>query len=220
MTILLYRIDPYMKSFNAKVMKIENNIITLDKTCFFPQGGGQVGDTGEISGNKVINTLSSDEVIQHILENAPNFSIKEEILGQIDWERRYRIMKLHSAAHLVYYTMQEVFGENCKPASSGLLDDKKDRTDYIFNEPLDKQKLLLVEEKVNNLILDGLPISHLKNNEGRFIWKIQNFEAMECGGTHVKNTKEIGKVNIKRGSKPGKGRERIEITLSQQKNQS
>ena len=216
MTAQLFRIDPYMQSFNAKVVKIVDNIVILDKTCFFPQGGGQVGDIGEISGNKVINTLSSGEVIQHILEYSPDFSINDQIHGQIEWERRYRIMKLHSAAHLVYYTMQEVFGENCKPASSGLLDDKKDRTDYFFYESLDKQKLLIVEKKVNNLILTGLPISHEKNNEGRFIWKIQNFEEMECGGTHVKNTKEIGEVNVKRGSKPGKGRERIEITLAQQ----
>jgi alanyl-tRNA synthetase len=216
LTILLFRIDPYKKSFDAKVLNIEKNLVILDQTCFFPQGGGQVGDTGEISGIRVVNTIKNGDTIQHILESDPNFPLNQQVHGQIDWERRYRIMRLHSAAHLIYFIMQEVFGKNCKPASSGLLDDKKDRSDYLFDEPVDRQKLIVVEERVNKLIQEALPITHEKSeNEDRLIWKISIFDPMECGGTHVKNTKEIGKINVKRGSKPGKGRERIEISLNQ-----
>ncbi|MBM3291540.1 alanyl-tRNA editing protein [Candidatus Bathyarchaeota archaeon] len=205
-----------MKYFDAKVLQIEKNIVVLDQTCFFPQGGGQVGDIGNLSGIKVVNSLKEGDLIQHILESESNFTLNQIVHGQIDWDRRYKIMRLHSAAHLVYYVMQEVFGSSCKPSSSGLLDDKKDRSDYLFNEPLDRQKLIAVEEKVNKLILDSLPISHEKfNNEDRITWRISLFAPMECGGTHVKNTKEIGKINIKRGSKPGRGRERIEISLSE-----
>jgi alanyl-tRNA synthetase len=111
--------------------------------------------------------------------------------------------------------MREVFGDGCIPASSGLLDDAKDRSDYLFEEPIDREKLTKVAERVNQLIDDGLPITHQveADSGGRLLWKVESFPAMECGGTHVKNTSEIGRVSIKRGSKPGKGKERIELSL-------
>jgi alanyl-tRNA synthetase len=125
-------------------------------------------------------------------------------------------MRLHSASHLVYYAMREVFGDGCKPASSGLLDDVKDRSDYLFDEPLDKEKLTRVEKRVNQLIVEGLLIKHgvEPESEGRLLWRIASFPAMACGGTHVRNTAEIGRVSVRRGSKPGRGKERIELSLA------
>jgi alanyl-tRNA synthetase len=205
-----------MKDFDAKVVRSEEGSVVLDETCFFPQGGGQVGDAGEISGSRVVNTLIEGKEVRHILEGVSSFAVGQLVHGVIDWERRYRIMRLHSAAHLVYYAMQEVFGERCKPASSGLLDEVKDRSDYLFDEPLDRGKLARVEERVNQLVAEGLPITYgLESGSGeRFLWKVAPFPAMACGGTHVRNTSEIGRVSIKRGSKPGRGRERIELTLA------
>jgi alanyl-tRNA synthetase len=215
LTITLYRVDPYQKEFDASVIRVEPNFIVLDQTCFYPQGGGQAGDTGEISGHRVVNTIIDGEEIRHITQDTPHLTAGQTVHGVIDWEQRYRIMRLHSAAHLVYYSMQEVFGAGCKPASSGMLDEVKDRSDYTFNEPLDKTKLAIVEEKVNNLITEALPITHnLEQGSGeRLLWKVPPYPAMACGGTHVHNTDEIGRINLKRGSKPGKGRERIELTL-------
>ena len=215
MTILLFRHDPYTKDFEATTVRIQDNIVVLDQTCFFPQGGGQVGDTGEISGIRVVDTRRNDGEVFHILEYDSPFYVGQIVHGRLDWERRYRIMRLHSAAHLVFYAMSEAFGEGCKPASSGLLDDKKDRSDYLFDAPLDREKLARVEERVNQLVTLGLPISHHPKMESRerFLWKIELFEALACGGTHVRNTREIGRVVVRRGSKPGKGKERIEVTL-------
>jgi len=205
-----------MKEFDAKVVRSDESSIILDQTCFFPQGGGQAGDTGQVSGSKVVNTLIDRTEVRHILEGVSPFSTGQMVHGAIDWERRYRIMRLHSAAHLVYYAMQEVFGKRCKPASSGLLDEVKDRSDYLFDEPLDRGKLARVEERVNRLVAEGLPITYgLEPGSGeRFLWKVAPFPAMACGGTHVRNTSEIGRVSVRRGSKPGRGRERIELTLA------
>jgi Ser-tRNA(Ala) deacylase AlaX len=216
LTILLFRDDPYIREFDATVVRVEGNLVVLDRTCFYPRGGGQVGDTGELSGSRVVDTLRDGDEVHHILKDAPLFNIGQPVHGVIDWDRRYRIMRLHSASHLVYYLMKETFGDSCRPASSGQLDDLKDRSDYIFNEPLDRVKLVEVEAKANQLITDRYPIIHGQESEGgKLIWRVSPFPPMECGGTHVRNTFEIGRVSIKRGSKPGKGKERIELTLAQ-----
>ena len=216
MTILLFRLDPYIREVDATVMRAEDGFVVLDRTCFFPQGGGQAGDTGEISGSKIVNTLSDGEEVRHITKGTTPFKSGQRVHGAIDWQRRYRIMRLHSASHLVYYAMQEVFGDRCRPASSGMLDDVKDRSDYHFDVPLDRGKLALVEDKVNLLIADGLPVTHSlePGSEERLLWEVAPFPAMACGGTHIRNTAEIGRVSLKRGSKPGRGRERIELTLA------
>jgi alanyl-tRNA synthetase len=216
LTILMFRGDPYMREFDATVVRVEGNLVVLDRTCFFPRGGGQVGDTGELSGSRVVDTLREGDEVRHILEDVSKFNIGERIHGAIDWGRRYRIMCLHSASHLVTYAMREVFGDGCRPASSGLLDDVKDRSDYLFDDPIDRVKLAGVEVRVNRLIADGIPITHSQESDGgRLIWRVAPFPAMECGGTHVRNTAEIGRVSLKRGSKPGRGKERIELTLAQ-----
>jgi alanyl-tRNA synthetase len=96
-----------------------------------------------------------------------------------------------------------------------MLDEVKDRSDYLFDEPLDRGKLAMVEDRVNHLIANRLPITHSlePGSKERFLWKVAPFPAMACGGTHVRNTAEIGRVSLKRGSKPGRGKERIELTL-------
>lgn len=217
LTILLFRQDAYMKEFDATVVRCKENTLVLDRTCFFPRGGGQVGDTGEIAGVRVVDTQKGgdDEVI-HVLDRVVQFTVGQHVHGIIDWGRRYRIMRLHSAAHLVYFSMREVFGDSCRPASSGLLDEVKDRSDYLFDPPLDREKLGEVEARVNQLVAAGLPIAHAaeKNDGERLMWRVEPFEAMACGGTHVRNTSEIGRVAVRRGSKPGKGKERIEVTLA------
>lgn len=216
LTKLLYRINPYTWEFSANVTSINGKAIILDQTCFFPRGGGQVGDIGELSGNRVIDTLKVESEVQHIFEESPNFSIGQAVIGRVNWDRRYRIMRLHSASHLVYYAMQEVFGLKCKPSSSGLLDDMKDRSDYIFDLPLDRGKLSEVESRVNQIIEMNLSITHKPENVAseKILWKIEPYDAMACGGTHVRNTGEIGRIQLRRGSKPGKGKERIELTLT------
>jgi len=209
--------DPYAREFDATVLKADANKVVLDQTCFYPRGGGQTADLGQIQGVRVVGVEKDDASdIIHVLEKDVSFKVGEKVHGAIDWDRRHRIMKLHSTAHIVYYVMQQVFGENCKPASSGLLDDQKERTDYWFTEKVDQEKLKKVEEEANKIIQEGRVIATWTDQDGesRF-WKMDPFPVMACAGTHVKNSREIGRVSVQRGKKPGKGKERIEISLSE-----
>ncbi len=198
-------------------MRVESNKIVLDQTCFYPRGGGQAADIGEIEGLRVVDVDKDDASdIIHVFEGDVPIKTGDVVHGRIDWTRRYRIMRLHSAAHIVYYVMPQVFGEGCKPASSGLLDDQKERADYLFSEKLDREKLKKVEEEANRIISEGRTITTWTENNGesRF-WKMDPFPVMACAGTHVRNSREIGRIRVERGKKPGKGKERVEISLSE-----
>jgi len=161
MTKKLFWENQYQVEFDATITKIIGNSVVLDATGFYPQGGGQVGDTGYLNGIRVVDTQPGEETdIAHILEIKPFFSVGALVHAKIDWERRSKIMRLHSAAHIVYFLMQEVFGEDWKPASSGLLDEEKERSDYLFEEKLDEEKLKLVEEIANQIIKKAMRSKH------------------------------------------------------------
>jgi len=212
----LYWIDPYLREFDAFIVRSELCKLALDQTCFYPRGGGQTSDSGEIQGIRVLDVEKKDtSEILHVLESDETFDAGEKVHGIIDWEKRYRIMRLHSAAHIVYYLMQQVFGSDCKPSSSGLLDDQKERTDYWFVDKLDRDKLEKVENEANKITSERREITTWTDQDGetRF-WKMDPFPVMTCAGTHVKNSHEIGTIRVRRGKKPGKAKERIEILLS------
>jgi alanyl-tRNA synthetase len=215
MPINLYFDDPYVKEFSGKVASVDGANVVLEATHFFPQGGGQTGDSGTIGGIKVLNVVAGNGNIVHIMEAVPSFKPGDEVKCAIDWAKRYRKMRLHSASHIVYYLMREVFGDTCTVASSGLLDEFKERSDYLFNAPLDKAKLKEVEDKANALIAEGREIKAYRDaaNPDTLWWEMGAWK-MQCCGTHPKNTKEIGRIALARGKKPGKGRERIEISLA------
>ena len=130
-TLRLYWLDPFIYRFKARVESIFGRDVVLDGTYFYPQGGGQIYDTGTISDIKVVGVRREGDLILHTLESEPSFTVGSEVECLLDWDRRYRIMRLHSAAHLLYYAMQEEFGGECRPASPGLTDDKnREKTTY------------------------------------------------------------------------------------------
>ncbi len=207
----LYWKDSYLKSFDAIVISIKDNLIELDRTVFYPRGGGQVGDTGFLKNIRVTDTIKEDETIFHIVMNK-NFTIGEKVSGEIDWERRYKIMRNHSASHIVEYFMLLEF-KDIKTYSSGMVDEFKDRTDYLTDKPLEVERIKNVENQVNAFLEENNPINIWIDENGIRHWE-SKFIKTKCAGTHVKNTLEIGKVKIQKGKKPGKGRERIETTVT------
>jgi Ser-tRNA(Ala) deacylase AlaX len=212
----LYWEDPYKKDFEAKILVLKGDEVILDQTCFYPRGGGQVSDTGSINSVRVTDVVSNEEGrITHILEKPLPNRVGDRVHGEIDWDKRYRTMKLHSASHLLYYVIQEVFGKDVKPASSGLVDEKKDRTDYLFDMALDQAKLNEAQRRVNSIISEGREVKTWNDPSqgGKRMWKLEPFPVMMCGGTHVRNTNEIGQVTVTRGKKPGRGKERLDIAL-------
>ncbi|MFB0558697.1 MAG: alanine--tRNA ligase-related protein [Candidatus Bathyarchaeia archaeon] len=211
-TVKLYNDDPYLVRFEAKVVSIEGNEVELDRTAFYPESGGQVGDLGSIGGLSVLDTRIEDGRVIHILEAAPDFSMGQVVEAEIDWERRYKIMRLHSAAHIMEHFLWQRLGEIERLGSR--VDDRKDRADYAYDGRLPAEELKTVEEQTNRYLVEGHEIDILSdpNRPGIRIWKSGPIE-MLCGGTHVRNTQEIGAIKLRRKN-PGRGVERVETSLA------
>ncbi|MBD3155453.1 MAG: phenylalanine--tRNA ligase subunit beta [Candidatus Aenigmarchaeota archaeon] len=207
----LFYQDPYIKEAEAEVEEINGKEVILDKTLFFAFSGGQASDKGSINGIPVVNVEKKNHKIVHTLEKEPEFKTGDIVKLELDWNRRYRLMKLHSAAHLVYYPFVEelgrpkIIGSNISP--------EKARIDFLYEDSI-KEKIPKIEEKVNKTIAEGLEIKtepDKKDVEKRW-WRC-NSKGMPCGGTHVKNTSEIGEVKLKRKN-IGAGKERVEVYLT------
>lgn len=213
MTKRLYSEDPYKQSFEAVVKKIEGNRVWLDQTCFYPESGGQAGDTGTINSQRVIDTqFDSEKNIVHILEKEPIFHVNDLVQCEIDWERRYKIMRVHAASHIMEHFLFQVF-EPLKLVGSHL-NEKHDSSTYESEERLDPEKLAQVEQKANEFIAKNLPIETWSDEKKPYFryWKCGEIQ-MSCGGTHPKNTSEIGPIKLKRET-GGRGREKVITSLS------
>jgi len=208
----LFNDDPYMTSFKGTVVRVDGNVVELDRTAFYPEGGGQVGDTGVIDGVRVVDTRKDNGAIQHILEAPPVFGVGDEVKGEVDWVRRYKIMKLHSAAHIMEHFFWQSIGTIDRVGSR--VDEKKDRADYAYEGRLPAEGLAKAQEDTNAFLSEGHEISIRPDPERPEIriWRCGPVE-MLCGGTHVRNTSEIGSVKLKRKN-PGKGVERVETSLA------
>jgi alanyl-tRNA synthetase len=222
--------DSYLKECNAIVTRVDGNRIYLDQTVFFYGGGGQVPDTGTINGMQARGSKDDDGEICHVVEGN-SFKVGDSVAAKIDWDKRYRIMRLHSASHLLYFLLKEL--DPKMTGTSGEVDERKERSDYLFSFEIDLQtELPKISQRLNEVIEKGYEIRvSEKHREGfetnpwtnapesgkeagvRRVWKVELFPEMECGGTHPKNTREIGRVQVSKGKSPGKGRKRIEVEL-------
>ena len=209
MTIRLFDEDHYLKEFDAKVIWIDENLVELNQTVFYAEGGGQHGDTGTLNDEKVVYTKFVDERLVHIMEELPCFKVGDIVHGVIDWDRRYRIMRLHTASHIMEYFLWKHFGYMKRTGSN--VDDKKDRADYVHDGRLDPDILKQVEEDTNQFLKGGHPVSITVDKDGVRTWRCGPVE-MHCAGTHVMNTSEIGEIKLKRKN-PGRGEERVETSL-------
>ena len=187
MTVKLYDNDHYLCEFDAKVVAITGNNVELDQTAFFVESGGQSGDTGTLNGEPVTYTKYVDEHHMHIMEKMPIFQVGDTVHGVIDWERRYKIMKLHSASHMMEHYLWKHFGYMERTGSN--VDDKKDRADYRHEERLDPETLKKVEDDTNSFLTEGHPVTITVDEKGIRTWRCGPVE-MHCAGTHVKNTSE------------------------------
>lgn len=212
MTIRLYDEDHYLQEFDAKVVWVQDNLVELDQTAFYVDSGGQQGDSGTLNGEPVVYTkYDENEKHVHIMETQPSFKVGDIVHGVIDWDRRYRIMKLHSASHMMEYFLWKHFGYMKRTGSN--VDDKKDRADYVHDGRLDPETLKKVEEDTNKFLVDGHPVTITVDDTGIRTWRCGPVE-MHCAGTHVKKTSEIGEITLKRKN-PGRGEERVETSLKE-----
>jgi Ser-tRNA(Ala) deacylase AlaX len=205
----LYWQDAYQKECEARVTRVDGNKVYLDKTVAFAFSGGQQSDTAFINDEQLVELVSEGKETAHVFTDAPSVNEGDSVKVRIDWEKRYRIMRLHSAAHVVHYFVLEAIGDK-KPIGSNITQDKA-RVDYAYSESIGPL-LPAIEGKVNAFNAESHAIVTRDGDEpGRRLWACDQW-LMPCGGTHVRGTSEIGALRLKRKN-TGAGKERVEISL-------
>lgn len=202
--------NPYQQSIKTTISAVKNNEILLQETIAYSFSGGQESDKATINDIPILNSRMADHLIYYTLPEGHGFSVGEEITLQIDWPRRYRLMRLHFAAELIL----EIVTQKYQLEKVGAhIAENKARIDFLsvknisslFDEILIDYNEII---KANRVIETG----YLDVENQRRYWQIDGFAKVPCGGTHVKSTAEVGYVTLKR-SHPGKGIERVEIVL-------
>ena len=234
-TELLFREDAYLKKADARVLAVSERGIELDRTVFYPLGGGQAGDSGALvraNGERVIVSdtrkgESADRVLHVLAPGAPTLEIGEPLTLEIDWERRYRLMRLHTALHLMSCVVTA-------PVTGGNIVPEKARLD--FDIELSQLNAEHIERETNALIasavatetawitdaeLDAQPelVKTMSvqppRGAGRVrLLKIPGIDLQPCGGTHVANIAEIGAIRVLKIRSEGKHNKRVEIALA------
>ena len=194
MTKTLFYDDAYLKERQTKIIKIEGNKVLLEETIFFPQTSTEPGDVGKINDSKVIGLKKENEEIWHILNNPPAFNEGDTVNLQINWNKRYEMMKLHSALHLLAGAFDSEFKER---AVAGAV---KSKSAYlVFKNELAGEIIEKALKRANKDIQEGLKIKTYEDKIRKgFRWcQVGNYNPIPCGGLHIKNIKEIGGIILK-----------------------
>jgi alanyl-tRNA synthetase len=205
--------DPYRITHEAVVSSVNEVEITLDSTIFFAFSGGQESDQGCIGGFPVLSARKAGLEIFYTLPEKHGLSVGQKVVIEIDWARRYRLMRLHFAAELVLELFYNEL-EGIDKVGAHIARDKA-RIDFAWPQSI-SPLLQKITEEANRIISSNLEI-HTgfddEINERRY-WEIEGFSRVSCGGTHVRRTGEIGHIRLKRNN-IGKGKERVEIYLNE-----
>jgi alanyl-tRNA synthetase len=220
--------DPYRAECEAKVTEVRGKSVFLSETVFYPEGGGQVGDTGWIGESRIIDTRKvggrlfahkdfpdtitiGGEVAHFLEEGTSPPKLDRELVVKVDWERRLRAMRHHSAAHLGFW-----FATTARPdlyTKGARIDANTARFDFYTRERLSQDAVTEWEERANEAIKQDLEIRTIPvdgEKEAR-VWYSRDM-MIPCGGTHVRSTGEIGAVKLRR-KRQGNNLERLYITI-------
>jgi misacylated tRNA(Ala) deacylase len=232
---LLFREDAYLRCTSARVLQVSERGIELERTVFYPQGGGQAGDAGVLlrdDGTRIdiVDTRKGDapDTVLHLsAASAPRPEVGETLTLEIDWPRRYRLMRLHTALHLLSCVI-------VAPVTGGNIVPDKARLDFDID--LSQLNAQAIERETNALIARGTATETVwisdaelasqpelvktmsvqpPQGAGRVrLLKIPGIDLQPCGGTHVANIGEIGGIRVLRIRSEGKRNKRVEIALS------
>lgn len=204
--------DPYLDELTTLVTGVNEDIITLEETVAYAFAGGQQSDEGTIGGYKIVKAQKNGSEIYYTIESGHNLKPGDTVFQKINWEKRYRIMKLHFAAEIILELVNQNFGNPEKIGAN--ITSEKARIDFIWENNI-SEIFPLLETKAKELIESDKPIESAFSNEQDQIryWKIEGFGKVACGGTHIRSTGEIGNLRLKR-DRQGKNKERIEIYLA------
>jgi misacylated tRNA(Ala) deacylase len=230
----LFHTDSYLREFSARVTAVQESRVALDRTAFYPTGGGQPCDHGQLSAGgqqwPVVNVRKEGDEIWHELTGAPP-AVGTEVTGQIAWDRRYALMRTHTALHMLAGVIWRNYGAQ---VTGGNMDLLRARMDFEF-ESMRRELMEEIEAKVNAEITAARPIQvqilprdeafaipdliRTKINllpEGIAHVRIVDIVGLDLqadGGTHVANTREVGRIKIADYRSKGKINKRLEIQV-------
>ncbi len=237
MTEKLYMGDCYKKSFSSKIEKVGDDYIVLKQSAFYPEGGGQPADHGTIQSDgfetRVTDVQKRQGEVRHYVDDTSKLTRGDEVEGQIDWERRYSHMRMHTAQHLLSAVVLDMY--DAETVGNQIHADYS-RMDFSPINFTDEQ-LEKIENRCNSLIQEKLPvtISNMRREQaeeevpvGRTnldlipdhvdplrIVEIEDYDICPCGGTHLNNIKEIGRLRIKERTNKGADTDRIVFELEE-----
>ncbi len=226
MTRKLYWEQPYASDFDGKVVSLEGSKVVLDQTLFFPRGGGVSSDTGVLQSTRVLETTKDGDRIIHALESPPSFAMGEAVTGRIDWDRRHRLMRMHTAGHL----LSALLYSRAKCLITGnQIDVDRSRMDFNL-EAFDRAQIEGFVNEANALIGKNAPVKtyFLKREEALKlpdlvklaeaappaeaqlrIVEIEGIDRQADGGLHVAHLDEIGQIRLLKLENKGKTNRRL-----------
>ena len=234
MTEAVFYQDAYLKSLTATVTAVNEDWVELDRTIFYPMGGGQPGDTGQFIGPdgqswQVIDARkgASPGAIAHQLDAADHgLNIGDEVESTLDWDRRYTLMKMHTSMHLLGSLIPV-------GVTGGAVGEAKSRLDFdLGDHQIDKETLTIqlraLVDAAHDIDIESITEDQLDQNpelvrtmsvqpprgvgDIRMI-RVEDVDYQPCGGTHLKNTSEIGDIRIKKIENKGRRNRRVHIVL-------
>jgi misacylated tRNA(Ala) deacylase len=230
-TELLYLRDAYLTRFTATVTVVRDDAVALDRTAFYPTGGGQACDHGTLAGLDVTDVRKEGQDVWHTLTGGPLPAVGDEVAGELDWTRRHQLMRTHSALHVLCGV---IWNEWKVPVTGGNMEPLSARMDFEF-DPLPEGFGPRIEQLVNDALAHDYPIAveflprdtavqdedliRTKVNmipesvtEIRVV-DIVGLDKQADGGTHVRSTNEVGRIRVTKLENKGKGNKRVRLEV-------
>jgi misacylated tRNA(Ala) deacylase len=234
-TELLFRNDAYLKTATARVVAVSERGIELDRTIFYPQGGGQMGDAGVLvrdSGERiaVADTRKGEapDSVLHVVAAGPAMpAVGENVALGIDWARRYALMRLHTALHVMScVVVAPVTGGNIAPDKArldfdidmSLLDAERitRETNALIERGVATETVWITDEEMDSRpeLVKTMSVQPPRGSGRVRLLRIPGIDLQPCGGTHVANIGEIGAIRVLKIRSEGRRNRRVEIALA------
>ena len=234
MTELLYQTDSHLREFDATVTGVDGNAVVLDRSAFYPGGGGQPSDAGvlrlEEGERRVVKVRKGGARVWHDLDGTPP-PVGSQVRGALDWERRYQLMRTHTAMHILCGVIFRDYGA---AVTGGSMEPLRGRMDFEF-ETMRQEFVRAIEEKVNVEVAAARDVRvRILPREEAFqipdlirtkinllpegILQVRTVEIVGLdlqadGGTHVANTREVGRIRVVDYKSKGRINKRIEVAV-------
>ncbi len=228
---LLYLRDAYLTRFSARVAGVRDDAIALDRTAFYPTGGGQACDTGVLAGLTVTDVRKEGADVWHTVVGGPLPAEGAEVQGEVDWDRRHQLMRTHTALHVLCGV---IWNEWQVPVTGGNMEPLSARMDFEF-DPLPEGFGPRIEELVNAALaadhpieVSFLPRDAAVQDEDLIRTKVSliptsvseirvvdivGLDKQADGGTHVRSTAEVGRLRVTKLENKGKGNKRVRVEI-------